>query len=182
MIPLHPQSNWAQSQHTNWFRKATESTTRAFVFELSQKAIPPLSGCSAKMRLSARVEIRVPIVGMCTSVLALRNLEVGPVPTVVPPLCPHQLPLSCHSFVTRRAPLPTVDLPSQNLIQNQQYRDTVPCLPSHTEKDLPKLLRPEKSVPELAASWYCSHQHTNKNQGFLTAYLCPNSWATNDDH
>ena len=27
-----------------------------------------------------------------------------------------------------------VDLPSQNLVQNRQYRDTVTCLPAHTEQ------------------------------------------------
>ena len=61
----------------------------ALAFELSQKPSPP-AGSSATMRLPARVEDRVSIVGMCTPVLALRNLEVGPVQTVVPLLCPHQ--------------------------------------------------------------------------------------------
>ena len=36
------------------------------------------------MRLRARVEDRVSIVGMCTPVLGLKNLEVGLVQTVVP--------------------------------------------------------------------------------------------------
>ena len=43
------------------------------------------------MRSPAKVEGRVSIVGVCTPVLALRNLEVDPVETVVPLLCPHQL-------------------------------------------------------------------------------------------
>ena len=64
------------------------------------------------MRSPARVEDRVAIVGMCTTMLA----QVGP------------------GFVPRRAPLPTVDLPSQNLVQNRQYRDTVTCIPAHTEQ------------------------------------------------
>ena len=42
--------------------------------------------------------------------------------------------LSCHGFVPRRAPQSTVDLPSQKLVQNRQYRDTVTCLPAHTEQ------------------------------------------------
>ena len=93
------------------------------------------------MRLPARVEDRVSIVGMCTPVLALRNLEVGPVQTVVPLLCPHQFfPIVLPWFrPTRRAPLPTVDLPSQDLVQKRQYRDTVTCLPAHTGQRFAKV-------------------------------------------
>ena len=36
------------------------------------------------MRLLARVEDRVSIVGMCTPVVVLKNLEVAPVQTVGP--------------------------------------------------------------------------------------------------
>ena len=50
-------------------------------------------------------------------------------------------PLSCHGFVPRRAPLPTVDLPSQNLVQNRQYRDTVTCLTAHTEQIFAKVAK-----------------------------------------
>ena len=32
-----------------------------------------------------------------------------------------------------------VDLPSQNLAQNRQYRDTVTCLPAHTEQRFAKV-------------------------------------------
>ena len=42
-------------------------------------------------------------------------------------------------FVPRRAPLPTVDLPSQNLVQNRQYRDTVTCIPAQTEQGFAKI-------------------------------------------
>ena len=41
------------------------------------------------MMLPARVEDRVPIVG--ERLLVLKNLEVGPVQTVVPLWCPHRL-------------------------------------------------------------------------------------------
>ena len=33
----------------------------------------------------------------------------------------------------------TVDLQSQNLVQNRQYRDTVRCLPAHTEQRFVKV-------------------------------------------
>ena len=34
-----------------------------------------------------------------------------------------------------------VDLPSQNLAQNRQYRDTVTCLPAHTEQRCVKVAK-----------------------------------------
>ena len=34
-----------------------------------------------------------------------------------------------------------VDLPSQNLAQNRQYRDTVTCLPAHSEQRLVKVVK-----------------------------------------
>ena len=48
--------------------------------------------------------------------------------------------------------IPDVDLPSQSLAQNRQYRDTVTCLPTHTEQNLSRLRRSKKSVPEVAVS------------------------------
>ena len=88
------------------------------------------------MRLPARVEDRVSIVDMCTPMLALRNLEADPVQTVVPLVCPHHLfPIVLPWF--RPTPeTPAVDLPSQSLAQYQQFRDTVTCLPTHTEQKI----------------------------------------------
>ena len=100
----------------------------ALASELSQKP------SSLPTRLPATVEDHVSIVDKCTPVSALRNLEVGPVQTVVPLPCPHQLvPIAPPWFVPRRAPLPTVDLPSQNLSLNQQDRDTATYSPTRTQ-------------------------------------------------
>ena len=102
------------------------------------------AGFSSTMRSPAKVEDRVSIVDKCTPVSALRNLEVGLVQTVVPLPCPHQLvPIAPHGFVPRRAPLPTVGLPSQSLAQNRQYRDTVTCLPTPAGQELSRLRRSE---------------------------------------
>ena len=87
-----------------------------------------------------------------------------------------------------------VDLPSQSLARNRQYRDTVTCLPTHTEQKIVTVAKVRKSVPEVAVSRYCSHQHTNNIRKrsrtpnepmmhdndktcftFQPACLCPNS-------
>ena len=89
------------------------------------------------MLLPVRVEDRVSIVGMCTPVLGLKNLEVGPVQTLGPLLYLHQLfptllPWFRPTLGSATSCGSSVDPPSQNLSQNRQYRNTVTCLPTHT--------------------------------------------------
>ena len=145
---------------------------------------------------------RVSIVGTCGPVLALRNLEVDPAKwwshccVLI-----NSFPFSCHGFVPRRAPLPTVGLPSQNLVQNQQYRDAVTCLPAHTEQRFAKVAEVRiictrsGSIVTLLPP---THQQGSRNsQGHQMNQRCtimtklvlcsdthtcaPNSCATNDD-
>ena len=48
---------------------------------------------------------------------------------------------SCTPRVGHRERCVCVDLPSQNLAQNRQYRDTIMCLPAHNEQRLVKVVK-----------------------------------------
>ena len=93
-----------------------------------------------------------------------------------------------------------MDLPSQNLVQNRQYRDTVSCLPAHTEQTSAKVAEVRIICTRSGSVVILLNQHTNRHQGtikdtsepkmhdndktclvFRTACLCPNSCAANDD-
>ena len=87
-----------------------------------------------------------------------------------------------------------VDLPSQNLTQNQQYRDTVTCLQAHTEQRFAKVAKVRIFCARSGSIVILlppTHQQGSRNkQGrqmnlrctimTKTACLCPNSCATND--
>ena len=93
----------------------------------------------------ARVEDRVSIVGMCTTVWALRNMEVDPVQTAVPLQCPHQFFPTVLTLHNRIVPLKPVHqrIPEKivvvatvqnNLSQKWQYRGTASTnTPTQTE-------------------------------------------------
>ena len=49
-------------------------------------------------------------------------------------------------------PGPLAHLPSQNLVQNRQYRDPVTCLPAHTEQGFAKVADVRKIFPRVAVS------------------------------
>ena len=94
-----------------------------------------------------------------------------------------------------------MDLPSKSLAPNRQYRDTVTCLPAHTEQGFAKVA--EVRIICTQEWQYRDTAPTNTPTGikkqsrtpnepkmhdidktcfvFRTACLCPNSCATNDD-
>ena len=94
------------------------------------------------MRLPARVEDRVSIVGTCTPVLGLRNLEVV-CPNRGPTACVliDSFPLSCHGFVPRRAPPPTVIFRLRFLHKIDSTAILLTCLPAHNEQRLVKVVK-----------------------------------------
>ena len=97
--------------------------------------------------------------------------------------------------------LPTpVDLPSQSLAQNRQYRDNVTCLPTHTEQichgcEDPKnlyqkwqsldtaLTNTPTEIKKRSRTLNEPMMHDNDKTclTFQSTCLCPNSCATNDD-
>ena len=83
----------------------------------------------------------------CAAVVAARTsscwIPVAPVPTqslsfehlgAAPQPCVQSGPHAENTIKIRN-----VDLPSQNLVHNRQYRDTVTCLPAHTEQGFAKV-------------------------------------------
>ena len=88
----------------------------------------------------------------CAAVVAARTsscwIPVAPVPThpVTHVWALGAAPQPCVQFGPRAEDTKeihfegsNVDLPSQHLVQNRQYRDTVTCLPAHTEQDFAKV-------------------------------------------
>ena len=151
------------------------------------------------MWLPARVEDRVSIVGMCTPVLALRNLEVGPVQTVVPLLCPHQffpivLPwfrptpgsaTNCGSSVSESCAKSTVSRYCN--VFTSTHRTKI-CQGWRGPNNLYQKWQYRKTVPtntpkEQSRTPNEPKMHDNDKTCFVfrTACLCPNSCATSDD-
>ena len=107
----------------------------------------------------------------------------------------NSFPLSCHGFVPRRAPLPTVDLPSQNLVQNRQYRDSTHrakiCQGWRYPNNMYQKWQYRDTAPtntptginEQSRTPNEPKMHDNDKTCFVfrTACLCSNCCATNDD-
>ena len=122
------------------------SCSPALAFELSQKKKSTHVGSSSTMTSPAKRQRSRFHWWQVYAGVGAEKLGGGSCPSRGPTTVSSSTLSHCLAMVSShaRAPLPTVDLPSQNLAQTRQCRDTVTWFYQHTpNKDLSRLQRSE---------------------------------------